>query len=443
MVRPGANRRGRGNPRPVRAHAARPLRPESLRGHRRGPALHPTLDTRRGRAGQDSRKHRRPVPRHRPPEPRAVHRTQQASRRRHLAAWRARTSRRSTCCWRESPRAPLIRVHPRTRPRGEGRVIGALPVEVPIEPNPRRILPMKRVLLPPSPSWPSAPRPWSARRHRRSGRHGLRVRGARRPGRCPRWRLLGRRLRRTRRRGGLDTAEPALTFEFGDTAGPLDVPAGAYDVFVYPAGATPAADGSDAVLDLTTPDLPAGATAAIVAHLNEAGDGGHPHAVRARRDRPRPASPGPGLPHRRRPRGGRGAGRRHPAVPGPRERRHGPAAATQDPVEVPAGTYGLQVATPDDSLVVPLGDFDLAAGSAYFAFAIGRVSGETFEVVPLVSRSAKARRPPRRPRRPRPGGCAAALHRLTAAPSARCPAPSPGPGPVARASGRPVQRMEG
>ena len=74
--------------------------------------------------------------------------------------------------------------------------------------------------------------------------------------------------------GGLDTAEPALTFAFGDTAGPLDVPAGAYDVFVYPAGATPAADGSDAVLDLTTPDLPAGASAVIVAQLNEAGDGG-------------------------------------------------------------------------------------------------------------------------------------------------------------------------
>jgi hypothetical protein len=61
-----------------------------------------------------------------------------------------------------------------------------------------------------------------------------------------------------------------------------------------------------------------------------------------------------------------------------------PAAATQDPVEVAAGSYGLQVATPDDSLVVPLGDFDLATGSAYFAFAVGGVADESFEVVPLV-----------------------------------------------------------
>ena len=185
--------------------------------------------------------------------------------------------------------------------------------------------------------------------------------------------------------GGLDAAEPAVTFEFGDTAGPLDVPAGAYDVFVYPAGATPAADGGDAVLDLTTPDLPAGATAVIVAQLNEAGDGGaltpfvldadETAAGQARVQAFHTAAA---------PEVDVELDDGTPVFPGLVNAVTDPAAATQDPVEVPAGTYGLQVATPDDSLVVPLGDFDLAAGSAYFAFAVGGVADESFQVVPLV-----------------------------------------------------------
>ncbi len=185
--------------------------------------------------------------------------------------------------------------------------------------------------------------------------------------------------------GGLDAADPAVTFEFGETAGPLDVPAGAYDVFVYPAGADPADDGSDAVLDLSTPDLPAGATAVIVAHLNEAGDGGaltpfvlDASATAAGQARVQAfhtaAAPEVDVE----------LADGSPLFPGLVNAVTDASAATQDPVEVPAGTYGLQVATPDDSLVVPLGDFDLAAGSAYFAFAIGGVADESFEVLPLV-----------------------------------------------------------
>lgn len=185
--------------------------------------------------------------------------------------------------------------------------------------------------------------------------------------------------------GGLDTAEPAVTFEFGDTAGPLEVPAGAYDVFVYPAGATPAADGSDAVLDLTTPALPAGATAVIVAQLNEAGDGGaltpfvldtsETAAGQARVQAFHTAAA---------PEVDVELADGTPLFPGLVNAVTDASAATQDPIEVPAGTYGLQVATPDDSLVVPLGDFDLAAGSAYFAFAIGGVADESFQVLPLA-----------------------------------------------------------
>ena len=185
--------------------------------------------------------------------------------------------------------------------------------------------------------------------------------------------------------GGLDAATPAVTFAFGDTAGPLEVPAGVYDVFVYPAGATPAADGSDAVLDLTTPDLPGGASAVIVAQLNEAGDGGAlspfvldstPTAAGQARVQAFHTAAAPEVDVE--------LADGSPLFPGLVNAVTDPAAATQDPVEVPAGTYGLQVATPDDSLVVPLGDFDLAPGSASFAFAVGGVADESFQVVPLV-----------------------------------------------------------
>jgi hypothetical protein len=185
--------------------------------------------------------------------------------------------------------------------------------------------------------------------------------------------------------GGLDSASPAVTFAFGDTAGPLEVPEGAYDVFVYPAGATPAADGSDAVLDLTTPDLPAGASAVIVAQLNEAGDGGaltpfvldtSPTASGQARVQAFHTAAAPEVDVE--------LADGTPVFAGLVNAVTDPAAATQDPVEVPAGTYGLQVATPDDSLVVPLGDFDLAAGSAYFAFAVGGVTDQSVQVVPLA-----------------------------------------------------------
>jgi len=185
--------------------------------------------------------------------------------------------------------------------------------------------------------------------------------------------------------GGLDAAAPAITFEFGDTAGPLDVPAGAYDIFVYPAGATPAADGSDAVLDLTTPALPAGATAVIVAQLNEAGDGGaltpfvldaSPTGAGQARVQPFHTAAAPEVDVE--------LADGTPLFPGLINAVTNAAAATQDPAEVPAGTYGLQVATPDDSLVVPLGDFGLTAGTAYFVFAVGGVGDDSFRVVPLA-----------------------------------------------------------
>lgn len=58
-------------------------------------------------------------------------------------------------------------------------------------------------------------------------------------------------------------------FEPGTITDPLQLPAGSYDIAVYPAGAD--AESEDPAIEASV-DLPAGANASIVAHLTESGD---------------------------------------------------------------------------------------------------------------------------------------------------------------------------
>jgi hypothetical protein len=58
-------------------------------------------------------------------------------------------------------------------------------------------------------------------------------------------------------------------FQPGTSAGPVQLPAGARDVAIFPADA---ADGSGSPLLQATADLPAGAAVTLVAHLSEAGE---------------------------------------------------------------------------------------------------------------------------------------------------------------------------
>lgn len=69
--------------------------------------------------------------------------------------------------------------------------------------------------------------------------------------------------------GGEPGDSPTIEFAFGETAGPLEIPAGDYTIEVYPDGADTSGDPA-LTLDAS---LPAGANATVVAHLNEAGDG--------------------------------------------------------------------------------------------------------------------------------------------------------------------------
>ncbi len=59
------------------------------------------------------------------------------------------------------------------------------------------------------------------------------------------------------------------TFQYGQVAGPLNLPEGSYDIEIYAAGADPEADSP--ALEGSA-DLPAGAAATIAAYLQEGGD---------------------------------------------------------------------------------------------------------------------------------------------------------------------------
>ncbi|WP_369131390.1 DUF4397 domain-containing protein, partial [Modestobacter roseus] len=59
-------------------------------------------------------------------------------------------------------------------------------------------------------------------------------------------------------------------FTAGTLAGPLELPAGDYDLTVYPAGADP--ESAEVAISVDDVEIPAGANATVVAHLTEAGE---------------------------------------------------------------------------------------------------------------------------------------------------------------------------
>ncbi len=110
--RPCAGDRRRGNPRAARRRAARALRPEGVRRRRRRPSIHPPSSARCRGARSHARQHHRAIPHDRASGPRAVHRAEQAVRRRDRARrWRERTRDRTAACprARDRPASPTPR----------------------------------------------------------------------------------------------------------------------------------------------------------------------------------------------------------------------------------------------------------------------------------------------------------------------------------------------
>lgn len=163
-------------------------------------------------------------------------------------------------------------------------------------------------------------------------------------------------------------------FEFGTVAGPLTLPAGTYDLEVYPADADPSS--SDPALSGST-DLPGGAYATIAAYLQE---GGAPTlGVFVENNSPTDA-------------GNARITARHLADFGAVD-----ILANDGPVwegvtngvgadtDVPADTYNIEITAAGDASTVAFdADLNLAEGTNTVAYAIGSVAGGSFQVVANV-----------------------------------------------------------
>jgi hypothetical protein len=160
-------------------------------------------------------------------------------------------------------------------------------------------------------------------------------------------------------------------FEFGTVAGPLTLPAGTYDLEVYPADADP--DSSDPALSGST-DLPGGAYATIAAYLQE---GGAPTlGVFVENNASTDA-------------GNARVTARHLADFGAVDVLANDGAVFEGvtngaggDADVPADTYNIKITAAGDASTVAFdADLNLAEGTNTIAYAIGSVAGGSFQVV--------------------------------------------------------------
>jgi hypothetical protein len=163
-------------------------------------------------------------------------------------------------------------------------------------------------------------------------------------------------------------------FEYGTVAGPLTLPAGTYDLEVYPADADPSS--SDPALAGST-DLPGGAYATIAAYLQE---GGAPTlGVFVENNSATDA-------------GNARITARHLADFGAVDVLandgavwEGVANGVGADTDVPADTYNIKITAAGDASTVAFdADLNLAEGTNTIAYAIGSVAGGNFQVVANV-----------------------------------------------------------
>lgn len=163
-------------------------------------------------------------------------------------------------------------------------------------------------------------------------------------------------------------------FEYGTVAGPLTLPAGTYDLEVYPADADPSA--GDPALSGST-DLPGGAYATIAAYLQE---GGAPTlGVFVENNSATDA-------------GNARITARHLADFGAVDVLANDGAVWEGvtngvgaDTDVPADTYNIKITAAGDASTVAFdADLNLAEGTNTIAYAIGSVAAGNFQVVANV-----------------------------------------------------------
>jgi Domain of unknown function (DUF4397) len=160
-------------------------------------------------------------------------------------------------------------------------------------------------------------------------------------------------------------------FQFGDVAGPLDLPAGTYEIEIYGAGSDPAA-GDPALAG--SADLPAGAAATIAAYLQE---GGSPTLGVFVEDNSSIAA------------GNARVTARHLADFGAVDVLANDSAVFSGvtngqggDADVPADTYNIKITAAGDAATVAFdADVPLEEGVNTIAYAIGDVAAGNFQVV--------------------------------------------------------------
>ena len=160
-------------------------------------------------------------------------------------------------------------------------------------------------------------------------------------------------------------------FEPGTITDPVQLPEGTYEIAIYEAGADP--DEADAAIEGSA-DVPAGANASVVAHLDADGTptlsvfGNDTSALAAGESRL--------------------TARHLAAAPATDVRADGEPLFSgvengdEGTVDVPAGTYSTDVtlAGEDEAVIGPV-DLELAEGTHYLAYAIGSAEEETLDLL--------------------------------------------------------------
>jgi hypothetical protein len=169
----------------------------------------------------------------------------------------------------------------------------------------------------------------------------------------------------------VDGARAIDDFQPGTSAGPVQLPAGARDVAIFPADA---ADASGSPLLQATADVPAGGAATLVAHLSEAGE----PSVTPFADDLSAVPAGQA----------RLVVRHTAAAPAVDVLAGGNAVVTgltnpnQEALEVPAGTVAAAVAAAGTTQpVIGPADLDLQEGTATFVHAIGSLQAGNVDLV--------------------------------------------------------------
>ncbi|GGI03427.1 DUF4397 domain-containing protein [Egicoccus halophilus] len=157
------------------------------------------------------------------------------------------------------------------------------------------------------------------------------------------------------------------TFEFGDV-GTLEVPPGAYDLEVFPAGGD---TSGDPVLTLSTPELAAGVSASVVAQLDEAGETPSLAAYINEND-----ATGIQVFHT-------AAFGAVDIVAGGEVALAGAANGDTARIDVPGGTTvdGVGVAPAGGDVAIDLGAVEVPEDTLVLAYAIGSADDETLQVV--------------------------------------------------------------